>query len=430
MLIPEIERSKAAEIKRFQEQKLSETLQYVATHSAFYKNIFRQHNIDIARIKKLEDLVMLPFTTKEDLQQHNKDFVCVKKEMIVDYVTTSGTLGDPVTFIMTENDLERLAYNEYLSFTTAGGTRDDIYQLMTTMDRRFMAGLAYFLGARRLGAGIIRVGPGIPELQWDSISRIGPTTFITVPSFLPKLIEYAESNGIDFRKSSIMKAICIGEPIRNSDFSYSTLGRRIREKWNIDLYSTYASTEMATAFTECEAGRGGHHHPEVIIVEFLDDNGNTVKPGEPGEITITTLGVEGMPLVRFKTGDISEFHQEPCSCGRNTIRLGPIIGRRKQMIKYKGTTLYPPALYDILDNASGVINYVVEAFTNELGTDEILIRIGAMQPGEKFEKEMKDHFRAKLRVSPTIRFENAQAIQEILLAGSGRKPAKFIDNRK
>jgi phenylacetate-CoA ligase len=300
---------------------------------------------------------------------------------------------------------------------------------MTTIDRRFMAGLAYFLGVRKLGAGIIRVGNGMPELQWDTIRRFHPNAFITVPSFILKLIEYAEEKGIDFKSSSIRRAICIGEPLRYPDFSLTTLSSKIREKWDIQLYSTYASTEMGTAFTECRHGIGGHHHPELIIVEFLDDDNLPVADDEPGEVTITTLGVEGMPLLRFKTGDVCYHYTEPCACGRTTMRLGPVLGRKQQMIKYKGTTLYPPALYDILDNVEGIQNYFVEVYTNTIGTDEILIHIGSKLQGDAFEKEIKDHFRAKLRVAPQIIFEPTDHIERMLHPESGRKAAKFVDHR-
>jgi len=397
--------------------------------SSFYQKRFKSLRIDPEKIKSVDDLPHLPVTTKQDLQEFNEDFFCVPRTQIIDYITTSGTLGDPVTFAMTSGDLDRLAYNEAISFACAGGTSSDIYQLMTTIDRRFMAGLAYFLGIRMLGAGIIRVGNGIPELQWDSIRRFSPNAIVAVPSFILKVIEYAEQHGIDYRKSSVRKAICIGEPLRNPDFSLNTLGRRITEKWPLQLYSTYASTEMGTSFTECAAGKGGHHHPELIITEFLDDNGNRVKEGEPGEVTITTLGVEGMPLLRFRTGDVCSHHTEPCSCGRNTIRLGPLVGRKNQMIKYKGTTLYPPALYDILDNLDFIKNYIVEVYTNDLGTDDIRIHIGSDQPVENREKDIKDHFRAKLRVAPHMIFEPASAIARIQFPESGRKQIKFIDNR-
>ncbi len=427
---PDIERLPEGEIKRFQNKKLLKLLQYLNLNSGFYRDLFNHNRINLSSIRTVEDLQALPITTKEDLQNRNDDFLCVPKEKIIDYITTSGTLGDPVTFAMTDKDLDRLAYNEALSFACAGGTSSDIYQLMTTMDRRFMAGLAYFLGIRMLGASIVRVGNGIPELQWDTIQRVKPNAIIAVPSFILKVIEYAELHHIDYQASSIKKAVCIGEPLRNSDLSLNTLGRKIREKWDIQLFSTYASTEMGTTFTECKQGCGGHHHPELIIVEFLDDMGNPVREGELGEVTITTIGVEGMPLLRFRTGDVCHHYTEPCSCGRTTMRLGPVVGRKNQMIKYKGTTLYPPALYDILDNIDFIRNYIVEVYTNQIGTDEILIHIGSKVQGEEKEKDIKDHFRAKLRVAPLIKFESEAVIQKFQFPETSRKPIKFIDNRE
>ncbi len=186
---------------------------------------------------------------------------------------------------------------------------------------------------------------------------------------------------------------------------------------------------MAASFTECKFGVGGHHHPELLIAEFLDENDSPVAKGEAGELTITSLGVEGMPLLRFKTGDICQGHYEPCKCGRTTIRVGPVIGRKNQMIKYKGTTLYPPSLYDILENIEGVRNYVVELYTNTIGTDEILILIGTNNGSESFEKIIKDHFRAKLRVAPSISFESVEYIEKLQFPGISRKPVKLIDRR-
>jgi phenylacetate-CoA ligase len=170
-MIPKIETAKPNEIKAFQEQKLIETLDYVNKKSPFYKALFKNNNIDLSVIRTLEDLQLLPVTTKEDLQRNNDDFLCVPTSKIIDYATTSGTLGEPVTFGLTDNDLDRLAYNEAISFDCAGIQKGDIVQMMTTIDRRFMAGLAYFLGLRKMGVGVIRVGAGITELQWDSILK-------------------------------------------------------------------------------------------------------------------------------------------------------------------------------------------------------------------------------------------------------------------
>jgi len=429
VFIPDIETASTEDIAAYQHTRLQEALSYLNKKSKYYQGVFQKSQVDIAAIKSVEDLRHIPTTSKDDLQQYNDDFICVGKERIVDYITTSGTLGDPVTFAMTDADLDRLAYNEQISFGCAGLDSNDVVQLMVTNDRRFMAGMAYFLGLRKLGAAAIRVGPGIPELQFDSIEKFKPSTLVLVPSFILKLIEYAEANGIDYKKSSVSKAVCIGESLRNADFSLNALGQKIKDKWDIHLYSTYASTEMGTAFTECREGNGGHHHPEMIIVEFLDEKGNPVPEGEAGEVTITSLGVEAMPLLRFKTGDICHHHLDKCECGRTTKRLGPVIGRKQQMIKYKGTALYPPALYDILNEIESVKNYVIEVSTNELGTDDILIRIGTDNPAERSLKTLKDHFRAKLRVAPEIEFHEIAEIAKIQFPDMSRKPILFFDKR-
>ena len=168
---PEIQFASADAIAAFQQERLREEIAYLYENSPYYRRMFDHCGARPDDIRTQEDLRRLPVTTKTDLQLHPQDFICVPRSRIIDYVTTSGTLGDPVTFALTEEDLDRLAYNEAESFTTAGCTPEDVLQLMTTIDRRFMAGLAYFLGARKLRCGVIRVGNGIPELQWDTIRR-------------------------------------------------------------------------------------------------------------------------------------------------------------------------------------------------------------------------------------------------------------------
>ncbi len=426
---PSIEKASVQEIKELQEQKLKKLLAYLEMHSPFYQRIFRENNIQVADIRTLEDLQKIPTTTKNDIQQNNDDFFCITPDKIVDYSTTSGTLGDPVTFGLSDNDLERLSYNEAISFACAGIQKGDVVQMITTIDKRFMAGLAYFLGLRKMGASVVRMGPGIPELQWDSIFRYKPKYLITVPSFLLKMIDYAEKHGIDYQNSSVYGAVCIGESIKNQNFTDNILSKKIKEKWNIKLFSTYASTEMSTAFTECEQQIGGHHHPELIITEILDDDEKPVKEGESGELTITTLGVEALPLLRFKTGDIVKAHYEPCPCGRNTMRLGPVIGRKQQMIKYKGTTLYPPAMNDILNDFNNILCYQIVIQSNEIGLDEIIIKVSTDSDSETFVNELRDHFRAKLRVSPKIEILDFEVLSKTVFHPNSRKPITFIDLR-
>ena len=427
MKIPPIEKASAEDIKNYQWNALKNLLAYVDEKSTFYKNHFATHQISVDSIQNLEDLSRIPTVNKKDLQQQGKAFWCVAQQQIIEYVNTSGTEGTALTIPLTENDLERLAYNEMISLACAGGSADEIYQLTTTVDRRFMAGLAYVLGARKLGAGMIRVGPGLPQLQWSTIAEVQPTALIVVPSFLLKMIEYAEAQGINYKNSSIKKAICIGEPVRNPDFSLNALGQRITDKWNIDLYSTYASTEMATAFTECEAGRGGHLHPELIVAEILDEEGNAVPEGQPGELTITTLGVEGLPLLRFRTGDICTMHSEACSCGRTTPRLSPILGRKHQVIKCKGTTCYPPVLFDILDNIPHILQYQVEVFSNEYNNDEVVVKYYARQAIDQ--QELINHFKARARFTPRLQPMGEEEVMRLIYPSTSRKPVKFADRR-
>jgi phenylacetate-CoA ligase len=417
------------EIKAMQEIKLQETIAYLNQHSPFYKEFFSRARFNPSGIKTIEDLEVIPVTIKEDLQQRNEDFLCVPRHKIIEYSSTSGTLGNPVSIMLTENDLQRLACNEYASFVSADGSVNDVYQLMLTLDRQFMAGMAYYMGIQKLGAGIIRLGPGVPSLQWETILRLKPTAIVTVPSFVIKLINYAAEHKIDINRTTVKKAICVGENIRNTDFSLNPIGKKITDAWNIKLYSTYASTEMQTAFTECSECRGGHLQPDLVIVELLDEMNKPVKAGEPGEVTITTLGVEGMPLLRYKTGDICLYDDTPCACGRNSLRLSPVVGRKKQMIKFKGTTLYPPALFDLLHEMEDVVDYVAEVYSNDMGTDEVLIYMVPVNYSEECNRKIRANLQARLRVSPHIKYITEEEIKKIQMPEAGRKIIRFIDRR-
>ncbi len=427
----DIEFRSPEEIRDFQDERLRVAIRYLADCSPFYQRMFRDCGIDPARIRTIDDLQLLPFTEKKDLQLHNSDFLCVPPHKVIDYITTSGTLGDPVTFGCTDSDLERLALNEKKSFECAGVRPGDIVQLMTTLDKRFMAGLAYFLGIRKLGASVIRVGNGMPELQWDTIRRLRPDTLMCVPSFILRLIDYAEQHGIDYRASSVRRIIGIGEGLREQDFSLNLLGSRIREKWDVELFATYSSTEMGATFSECPCGCGGHVHPELIIVEIIGDDNRPVADGEVGEVVVTTLGVEGMPLLRFRTGDMSSRITGQCGCGRWSYRLTPLVGRKNNMIKLKGTTIYPPAINDVLDNTPYVVNYVVEVRNSFAGTDEVVVRVGvaSQQPFDVI-KDLKDRFRSRIRVAPIVEVLSPDDVYRINNPSDNRKPIKFIDNRQ
>jgi len=150
-----------------------------------------------------------------------------------------------------------------------------------------------------------------------------------------------------------------------------------------------------------------------------------------GELVVTTLGVEGMPLLRFRTGDLVRFHTDPCKCGRTAMRISPVVGRLNHMIKYKGTTLYPPAIFDVLDNVSYLENYLLEVSDNECGNDYVLVKIGIREhPGYDIVKDLKDRFRAHIRVAPEVEIRPADEIRAVIMPDVSRKPLKFVDKRR
>ena len=186
---------------------------------------------------------------------------------------------------------------------------------------------------------------------------------------------------------------------------------------------------MSATFSECQFGLGGHIHPELIIIEIIGEDGLPVPDGQVGEVVATTLGVEAMPLLRFRTGDMAAKRIEQCPCGRNSFRLTPIVGRKHNLIKLKGTTIYPPAINDVLDNTDYVQNYVVIVRQSDAGTDEVLVKVGLKHEVENVEKDLKERFRARLRVAPLVEVLPVDTIQQINFPAQSRKPIKFIDER-
>lgn len=403
----------------------TETLNYVKTNSPFYKEKLSGIELNFESCS-ISDLKKLPFTSKDDLSLNNAAFLSVPMNKVAEFVTTSGTSGEPVTIYLTKKDLLRLALNEKSSLMTTGANSDDIFQLMTTIDKQFMAGLAYYLGVQEIGGGMIRIGPGVPALQWKSILQNKPTVLIAVPSFIVNLIDFAKSNDIDFNQSSVRSIVCIGEPIREDDLTLNVLGKRITKDWKIELYSTYASTEMAAAFTECKAQAGGHLNEDLLILEVIKEDGTDAQNNEVGEIVITTLGSEGMPLIRYRTGDLARLHNSECSCGNSSPRLGPIIGRKNQMIKYKGTTIFPNSIYEIFDGTSEITCYKVEISKDYLGNDAITILLEKRIEKSEILQDIIAQCQAKLRVVPHFVFLETDYLRSQVFKKNIRKPEKIV----
>ncbi len=394
------------------------TYRYAARHSPYYRELFR----DQTDVPGLADV---PTVNKAILSERTLDFLCTPRERVVEIVTTSGTTGRPLLWMLTEADVRRLALNEKISFECAGLTEHDTVLVAVAMDRCFMAGLAYWLGLRELGCSILRVGASSAMLVLEMIERAKPTAIVAVPSFLRAIAEKAREAEFDLKGSSVKKAVCIGEPVRDRALTLNASGRAIEAMWGARIYSTYGVTELANSLCECDAGAGGHLHDEQLHIEILDDAAQPLADGETGEIVATTFGVEAMPLIRYRTGDCAAMLRAPCACGRTTPRLGPIVGRKHQKLKCKGTSLFPSTLAAVLETAEGVESFVVIARKE----DELSDGIEVLVHGSASATDLRDAMQAVARIAPQVRHASREEIEALQMPPQLRKRRTFVDLR-
>jgi phenylacetate-CoA ligase len=402
-------------------------LAYCQSASPFYKE--RLVDLSLNTHGTLTDILdQLPFTDKDDIAAQNNEFLAVPMRDVADIVVSSGTTGAPTRVFYTDHDLHRLAYNEEKSFLGCGLTPADRVLLTCTIDRCFIAGLAYYLGCREVGAATIRNGHANMAGHLDIIRRLEPTAIVGVPTFIRKLGQYMISESMSPAETPVSRIICIGEPTRNRDMALTRVGADVEKLWQAKTYSTYASSETITTFCECEAQAGGHLHPDLGLVEIVDENGDRVPPGESGEVVVTPLGVEGMPLIRFKTGDISFLLDAPCPCGRTSSRLGPILGRRKQMLKIKGTTVYPQAAFDLLSAMEGVDEYLLEVTSDDDLSDLLTVRV-SLNNDRITAQWLREKLQARLRVTPHVEIAGRDHLRSLVFLPQFRKPRRFLDRR-
>jgi phenylacetate-CoA ligase len=395
-----------------------ETFRHAKRRSPFYRELFR----GIMGVPRLEELATVD---KKMISGRNLDFLCVPRGRIAEIVTTSGTTGQPLLWMLTAADIRRLAVNEKLSFECAGLTPRDTVLVAVALDRGFIAGLAYWQGLRELGCTAVRAGASSALLVLEMIERIRPTAVVAVPSFLRVIAAKAQETGFFLKKSPVKKLVCIGEPVRDGGFALNAAGRAIEAAWGAKVFSTYGVTELANSLCECAAGAGGHLHDEQLHLEILDDAGQPVRDGEVGEVVATTFGVEAMPLIRYRTGDCAALHSQPCRCGRKTPRLGPIVGRKNQRLKFKGTSLFPSAVQAVLEEARGVESFVIIARAENELSDSIEILFRGSAPAAR----VREAIQARTRIAPVVRHAAHARIEALQLPPQARKRTTFIDLR-
>lgn len=409
-------------IRAEQTRLLNEHVAYCRRNSPYYRRLL--HSIPEKPLT-LESLAELPLTGKADLAEHNEEFVALPREGIADISFTSGTTGKPCRICYSLSDLQRLGYNDAKGYLAAGMRAGDRVLLTCTIDRCFIAGLAYYSGVLQMGGSAIRNGLNTLESHAEIMDMVHPDAIVGVPSFLAKLGTYLKSGGYD--TSSVRHLICIGEPLRKRDMTLTPLGERLDRIFPGAAHSTYASSEMVTSFTECTARAGGHPPADLAVVEIVGEDGQVLPPGSVGEVVVTPLQVTGMPLLRFRTGDVSfQIPETDCSCGRHTLRLGPILGRKAQMLKMRGTTLFPNAFFTVLEGMENVAEYYMEVSGTAL-SDEVRIFAAVTDPACTAE-EIAERLYSRVRLHVPVELVGMDAARAKVF-GKSRKPVRFFDLR-
>lgn len=398
-------------------------VKYLKKASPYYKQILL--DINPSDINQIEDITRLPFTSRVSLADNLKGFHAISHKQTVETVLTSGSTGHQLAFLMSEGDLDRLAFSEALSFASAGVTEEDRAQIIVSLDHLSYFALAYYRGLVTLGVNTFRVGIANPELYQKYIQLFRPSVLIGVPSYLNKIGLKLAEKGFDTRSSSINKIFCTGESLRDENFEMTTIGKNLQNIFNANAYSTYGTTELSVAYCECLERHGSHSHPELVFTEIVDESGRPVPDGTPGELVGTPLGIEGIPLLRYRTGDITFKIPGSCSCGRNSDRIGPILGRKSQMIKYKGKTIYPRVITSALDELDFVDDYIIMLEGNDAPSAQVSLHI-ASRPAQL--ENINTHLKKRANVTIPILISNVTTINSF--RGTGNKKIKVIDKRK
>lgn len=414
--------SSADEIQSRTLRALRNHVRHLKDVSPYYREVLA--HVEPDDITDVGAYARLPLTDKQTVSTHTNKFLAVPPESVVETVVTSGSTGHPLIYAMTASDLDRLSYNEALCFHATGVTSSDIAQIFVSLDRLFIAGMAYYRGLTLLGANTARIGVLPPDMQRHYLELLRPTVIVGVPSFLRKLSTQLVQKGFDTRNSTIRKIICIGESIRTQDMQLNAVGKTLEEMYRAQVFSTLGITELAIGFCECTAQCGGHAHPELVYPEIVDDQGNTVPDGAPGELVATPLGVEAMPLLRYRTGDITFRISEPCACGRNACRIGPILSRKSQMIKLKGTTVYPLTITNALDEIDEIEDYIIILEGDSSLSDQVTVHVASPASAVP---AIAEHLRARARVSFPVLVSNEKTIHA--LRGDARKKVRVLDKR-
>jgi len=386
-----------SKVKEEPVKALLELVDRVSKHSPFYQKIFQQAGVEAGDIKTMADFQKLPFSDKNDLRKaYPLGLQAVADEKIVRIHSSSGTTGDPVIIPYTEKDVEDWAEMFARCYQYAGVTNKDRIQI-TPGYGLWTAGIGFQAGAEKMGAMAIPMGPGNTQKQLKMMLDLQSTVIASTSSYALVLAEAIQEKGL-FDQINLKRGIIGSE--RWGD----KMRQRIEKGLGIEMFDIYGLTEVygPGISIDCTHHCGMHYWDDYIYMEIIDPSTlEPVKPGEYGEIVISTLHKEGAPLLRYRTHDISRFIPGECPCGSPYPRHDRILGRTDDMVKVKAVNIYPGQIDALLRHIEGFSSEYQVIIVNEDGRDQIMLNF-EVEPGvdyEKIQKEVKFQFKSKIGVS-------------------------------
>ena len=425
-----IETLNRAKLEELQLKALKKTI-WMAQKSFYYGRSFKENGLNDRSVKALKDIQKFPFTTKDDLREHwPYGFIAVTKEELVRMHSSSGTTGRATVVFHTINDIAVWSNLLARCMYMAGMRKNDVFQNMMTYGL-FTGGLGFHYGAEKIGALVIPAGAGNSKRQIQLMMDFETTAVHVIPSYALHLsIVFAEMK-IDPRKDTKVKIAFLGaEPHTEK------MRKKIEEIYGYKAFNSYGLSEMngpGVAF-ECPGQNGMHIWEDSFLVEIIDPK--TLQPvadGEEGELVMTTLQREGMPLLRYRTKDLTRIIPGPCPCGRTHRRIERIKGRTDDMLILKGVNIYPMQVEKKLMEIDGVGTNFLIVLDREGFNDLMTVKVevdrkyfsGDMKQLDALRKKIVEELKSEILVTPKIDLVEPDSIPK----GEG-KAVRVIDNRK
>ena len=414
-------------LEELQVERLKETIA-IARNSPFYKD--RLAEVDVEAIKSPADIVNLPFTTKDDMRgQYPYGLLTRSLDDFVRLHASSGTTGTPTAVFYTQNDLDRWADLMARSMYACGCRTSDVCQNMSGYGL-FTGGLGIHYGSERLGMLTVPAGAGNTKRQIKLIRDFNVTVLHIIPSFALYFAQKVQEEGFETKDMPWRIALIGAEPHTEE------ARRKIEEMMHIKAYNSYGLSEMngpGVAF-ECEYQNGMHLWEDAYIAEIINpETGEHVAEGEIGELVMTTITREGMPLIRYRTRDLTRFLPGQCECGRTHRRIDRIAGRADDMMILKGVNIYPMQIEQCLMSMPEVgQNYLIELITEGV-TDQLKVKVEIkeeffvedMRALQGLQKKIAKNLCNEILLTPRVELCQHDSIPK----GEG-KAVRVIDNRK